>query len=56
MNEPFNPASFVGVRSHQLQGVERLKDAFKTHGANRGAARNSRKRHCGTCGDVGALA
>ncbi len=49
MNKPFpNPAS-VGLRGYLLQDVERLKDAFKTRRANRGDARNSRKRHYGTC-------
>jgi hypothetical protein len=38
MNKPFNPASFVGLRNYHLQDVERLKDAFKTHRANRGDA------------------
>jgi hypothetical protein len=28
---------------YQLENVERLKDAFKTHRVNRGDARNSRK-------------
>jgi hypothetical protein len=37
MNKPFDPAS-VGLRSYQLEDVERLKDAFKTHRANRGDA------------------
>jgi hypothetical protein len=47
MNKWLEPAS-VGLRSYQLEDVERLKDPFKTHRANRGDARNSRKRHYGT--------
>jgi hypothetical protein len=38
MNKPFNPAS-IGLRSYQLEDVERLRDAFKTHRANREDAR-----------------
>jgi hypothetical protein len=49
MNKPCNPAS-VGLRSFQLEDVERFKDAFKTRHANRGDARNSWKRHYGTSG------
>ncbi len=47
MNKWLEPAS-VGLRSYQLEDGERLKDPFKTHRANRGDARNSRKRHYGT--------
>lgn len=47
MNKPFpNPAS-VGLRGYQLEDVERLEDAFKTHLPSRRDARNSRKRHYG---------
>jgi hypothetical protein len=50
MNKLFDPAS-AGLRSYDLEDVERFKDAFKTHRANRGDARNSRKRHYETCGE-----
>jgi hypothetical protein len=39
MNKPCNPAS-VGLHGYQLEDVERLEDAFKTHRANRGTPKN----------------